>query len=74
VKYRPKPGLSDPAIILARRRSEILTEYRVNRLDPIRIAGEPISMELALLLGLLIDTTIPVEQQAEISPSQRERA
>lgn len=56
MRYQPKPGLSDSATILARRRSEILHEYRANQLDPIRIGGEPISMELALQLGLLIDT------------------
>jgi hypothetical protein len=56
VRYQPKKGVTDPATILARRRSEILSEYRFHQLDPIRIGGEPISMELALQLELLIDT------------------
>lgn len=55
MRYQPKKTLADPAMILARRRSEILSEYRYHQLDPIRIGGEPISMELALQLGLLID-------------------
>lgn len=41
---------------LAKRRAEILAEYRFYKLDPIRIGGEPISMELALQIGLLVDT------------------
>lgn len=56
MRYQPKKGVTDLATILARRRSEILAEYRFHGLDPVRIALEPISMELALHLGLLIDT------------------
>jgi hypothetical protein len=55
VSYQPKKTFLDPATILARRRKEILAEYRFHQLDPIKIGGEPISMELALQLGLLID-------------------
>lgn len=40
--------------LLAQRRREILEEYRHHNLEPIRIAREPISMELALLLGLIV--------------------
>lgn len=57
MRYQPKPGVGDPTVTLARRRSEILSEYRYHQLDPIRIGDEPISMELALQLELLIDTT-----------------
>jgi hypothetical protein len=62
MRYEHKKWENDPAILLANRRREILNEYRHNQLDPIKIAGEPISMELALYLGLLIDTT---QQQAD---------
>jgi hypothetical protein len=40
---------------MAERRAQILAEYRFYEIDPIRIAGEPISIELAVQLGLLID-------------------
>jgi hypothetical protein len=56
LSHQPKKTLLDPATILALRRSEISAEYRFHGLDPIRIGTEPISMELALQLGLLIDT------------------
>jgi hypothetical protein len=36
------------------RRAEILAEYRFHGLDPVRIAREPISLELALLLRLIV--------------------
>jgi hypothetical protein len=55
VSYQPAKTFLDRATILARRRAEILAEYRHFQLEPIKIAGEPISMELALLLGLLVD-------------------
>lgn len=55
MNYAIKKPLSD-ASLLARRRADILAEYRHFALEPIRIGGEPISMELALQLGLLIDT------------------
>jgi hypothetical protein len=42
-------------------RREILDEYRFHQLVPIRIAREPISMELALQLGLLVDTSATAE-------------
>lgn len=64
MSYQPKQPASDPRTILARRRAEILSEYRHHRLDPIRIGTEPISMELALQLGLLIDTTAPSDRPA----------
>lgn len=53
---RPPPELEQ-------RRKEILAEYRFHGLEPIRIMREPISMELALILGLLVDTA--QEQAAE---------
>lgn len=46
----------DPASQLKARRADILAEYRFYNLDPIRIGGEPISLELALLLELLVET------------------
>jgi hypothetical protein len=55
MSYQPKKALSD-AVILGQRRTEILAEYRYYGLDPIRLGGEPISMELALQLELLVDT------------------
>jgi hypothetical protein len=55
VSYAIKKAPSD-ASLLARRRADILAEYRHFGLDPIRIGGEPISMELALQLELLVDT------------------
>lgn len=55
MNYAIKKPPSD-ASLLARRRTEILAEYRHYGLDPIRIGGEPISMELALQLELLVDT------------------
>lgn len=64
MSYQPKQTASDPRTILARRRAEILSEYRFYRLDPIRIGSEPISMELALQLELLIDTTAPLDRPA----------
>jgi len=42
--------------LLSERRKEILAEYRFHNLEPVRIAREPISMELALLLGLIVRT------------------
>ncbi len=57
MKYEIKKPLPE----LKQRRNEILAEYRFYQLDPIRIGREPISIELALLLGLLIDTRIPVD-------------
>lgn len=66
MSYQPKKSFLDPAAILARRRREILAEYRFHQLDPIKIGGEPLSMELALLLGLLIDLAA--------HPPQREAA
>lgn len=41
---------------LAERRKEIIAEYRFHNLEPVRIAREPVSMELALLLGLIVRT------------------
>ena len=40
---------------LAKRRAEILDEYRFYELDQIKIGREPISIELALYLELLVD-------------------
>ena len=59
MSYVPKKTLFDPATILALRRREILAEYRHWEVEPIRIGPEVISMELALLLGLLIDKAAP---------------
>lgn len=55
MSYQPKKTFLDRATILAKRRAQILAEYRFHQLDPIRIGDEPISMELALQIGLLID-------------------
>jgi hypothetical protein len=54
---------------LRRRRAEILEEYRFYGVTPIRIGGEPISMELALQLELLIETprSDPTPQRQEAS-------
>ena len=49
---------------MAERRTQILAEYRHYGLEPIRIGREPISIELALQLGLLIDKS-QTEQAAE---------
>lgn len=40
---------------IEQRRREILAEYRFYNLAPVRIGTEPISMELALQLGLIVD-------------------
>lgn len=61
LKKRPR----DPASQLAQRRSEIMAEYRYYQLDPIRIGLEPISMELALQLGLIIDKAAPPVDQPQ---------
>lgn len=54
---RKKPyEIPRPPPELEQRRKEILAEYRFHGLEPIRIMREPVSMELALILGLLIDT------------------
>lgn len=74
MRYQPKQTPNDPAMILARRRSEILSEYRINQLDPIKIGGEPISMELALLLGLLIDNAAPLDHLTDTFTPQSQRA
>lgn len=50
---------------LEQRRADILAEYRFHRLDPVKIAGEPISMELALQLGLIVDNAQPAHDAAE---------
>ena len=55
MRYQPKKWSNDPAVLLAKRRAEILGEYRQYQLDPIKIGREPISMELALQLELLVD-------------------
>lgn len=52
MSYQPK---NKPRDLLAERRAQIVAEYRFYGLEPMRIAGEPISMELALLLGLIVD-------------------
>lgn len=51
---------------LRRRRADILAEYRFYGLNPMRIGGEPISLELALHLGLLVETP-PTPQRQEAS-------
>jgi len=66
MRYQPAKTFLDSATILARRRKEILAEYRFHQLEPIKIGGEPISMELALQLGLLIDLAAqPAREAAE---------
>lgn len=51
---------------LTQRRKEILGEYRFHNLEPVRIGREPISMELALQLGLIVDLTqTPADQQQQ---------
>lgn len=57
MKYEMKRAPRD----MIARRAQILAEYRSHGLDPIRIGREPISMELALLLGLLVDNTEAAE-------------
>jgi hypothetical protein len=52
-----------PATLLEQRRKQILAEYRFYGLEPIRIAREPISMELALQLGLIVDTAAAVAEE-----------
>lgn len=54
--FERKNKLPSPATMLEQRRKEILAEYRFYGLEPVRIALEPISMELALQLGLIVDT------------------
>lgn len=54
--YQIKRKPNDPASLLKRRRGEILDEYRFYQMQPIRIANEVISVELAVNLGLIIDT------------------
>lgn len=54
MSFEPKKKPRDK---LAERRAEIIAEYRFYGLDLIRIMGQPISMELALQLGLLVDTS-----------------
>lgn len=56
MSYAIKKTRNDPAYLLAQRRADILAEYRFYNLAPMRIAGEPISLELALLLGLIVET------------------
>lgn len=63
MSYQPK-NARDPAYLLAKRRAEILQEYRFHQLDPIKIGREPISMELALQLGLLVDLSQPAQSEA----------
>jgi hypothetical protein len=62
MSYQPRKNPLSPAALLAGRRAEILMEYRHWNLEPVRIGGEPISMELALLLGLIVDLS---QQAAE---------
>jgi hypothetical protein len=52
-----------PATLLEQRRKQILAEYRFYGLEPVRIAREPISMELALQLGLIVDTAAAVAEE-----------
>ena len=55
MKYELKKRANDAAAELAQRRKEILAEYRFHELEPIKIGREPISIELALYLELLVD-------------------
>ena len=61
MSYQPKKRALDPAALLAERRRHILAEYQHFRLDPVRIGTEPISLELALILGLIVDTQAAAE-------------
>jgi hypothetical protein len=49
--------LKKPSRDLAARRKEILADYRRYEMQPMRIAGEVISIELAVQLGMIRDTT-----------------
>ena len=55
MKYELKSRANDAALQLKQRRAEILDEYRFHELEPIKIGREPISIELALYLELLVD-------------------
>jgi hypothetical protein len=57
VKYETKKPPRD----LAARRAEILAEYKFYNMQPMRIGGEPISIELAVQLGLIVDTSQAAE-------------
>ena len=56
MRHELKSRTNDAASQLAARRKDILAEYRFYGLDPIKIGREPISLELALQLELLIET------------------
>ena len=57
MKYETKKPPRD----LAARRAEILAEYKFYNMQPMRIGGEPISIELAVQLGLIVDTSQAAE-------------
>lgn len=61
MKYELKTRANDPASQLKQRRAEILAEYRFHELEPIKIGREPISIELALQLELLVDNRTGAE-------------
>lgn len=61
--FERKNKLPSPETVLEQRRKQILAEYRFHGLDPVRIAREPISMELALLLGLIVDNSVTDSEQ-----------
>lgn len=52
-----KYELKKPSRDLTARRKDILAEYRHYQMEPMRIAGEVISIELAVNLGLIVDTS-----------------
>lgn len=58
---------------LVARRAEILAEYRWHGLEPIRIGREPISIELAVILGLLVDTRISAAPTHHPDPQEEAR-
>ena len=52
-----KYEIKKPSRDLTARRKDILAEYAFYRMQPMRIAGEVISIELAVQLGMIVDTT-----------------
>jgi hypothetical protein len=60
MKYELKKRPRD----LVARRKDILAEYRFYQMDPMRIGGEVISIELAVMLGMIVDTTHPAQEAA----------
>lgn len=49
--------LKRPSRDLVARRKDILAEYRFYDMQPMRIGGEVVSIELAVILGMIVDTS-----------------